>query len=337
MKNLELIKDYDYVSWIKLPEEYRCSWINSEFLYSNNSVLIHNTPVRIRHVTCLIKCYECRVTVPLSTHIIIVNMIKKILIISCTTIYNHLRTQAFIMNQMKKNKSKDCVSVIQAINNWIIVKVLLLVAQLLICMYSASVQDLTCVTAIVHVHWHHDACGANDMQYRSTYILSVDYYNIAQSIDTIYWNNEYIYNILHGYISKCPETNRITVYGCLLYSIADYLTLLLLNLLYYNCTCIMKSTNSIVYVGNYSEMHRTNVFTHHYVTEPETIDIELLVYDIIAHALLRSLHTLCIQAKMLIYVFQTNYQTNYKCIKSYTKLQEQKFSVLRKKLINLKH
>ena len=117
MKNLELIKDYDYVSWIKLPEEYRCSWINSEFLYSNNSVLIHNTPVRIRHVTCLIKCYECRVTVPLSTHIIIVNMIKKILIISCTTIYNHLRTQAFIMNQMKKNKSKDCVSVIQAINN----------------------------------------------------------------------------------------------------------------------------------------------------------------------------------------------------------------------------
>ena len=61
------------------------------------------------------------------------------------------RTQAFIMNQMKKNKSKDCVSVIQAINNWIIVKVLLLVAQLLICMYSASVQDLTCVTAIIHV------------------------------------------------------------------------------------------------------------------------------------------------------------------------------------------
>ena len=105
---------------------------------------------------------------------------------------------------------------------------------------------------------------------------------------------------MQGYISKCSETNRITVYGCLLYSIADYLTLLLLNLLYYNCTCIMKSTNSIVYVGNYSEMHRTNVFTHYYVTEPETIDIELLVYDIIAHALLRSLHTLCIQAKMLI-------------------------------------
>ena len=148
------------------------------------------------------------------------------MIISCTAIYNHVRTQAFIMNQMKKNKSKDCVSVIQAINNWIIVKVLLLVAQLLICMYSASVQDLTCVTAIVHVHLHHDTCGANDMQYRSTYILSVDYYNIAQSIDTIYWNNEYIYNILQGYISKCSETNWITVYGCLLYSIADYLTLL---------------------------------------------------------------------------------------------------------------
>ena len=106
------------------------------------------------------------------------------MIISCTAIYKHLRTQAFIMNQMKKHKSnlvskshfnnvfylkhkyyiegitlidiEDCVSVIQAINNWIIVKVLLLVAQLLICMYSASVQDLTCVTAIVHVHWHHD-------------------------------------------------------------------------------------------------------------------------------------------------------------------------------------
>ena len=99
----------------------------------------------------------------------------------------------------------------------------------------------------------------------------------------------------------------------------------------------MKSTNSIMCVGRYSEMHRTNVFTNHYVTEPETIDIELLVYDIIAHALLRSLHTLCIQAKMLIYFFQTNYQTNYKCTKSYTKLQEQKISVLRKKLINLKH
>ena len=73
--------------------------------------------------------------------------------------------------------------------------------------------------------------------WKPLYIKSVDYYDVSQLIAIICCNNAYIYSILQVYISKCVETNRISLFMDVYPIIIDCVTLLLL---YNTCTYVCR-------------------------------------------------------------------------------------------------
>ena len=111
-----------------------------------------------------------------------------------------------------------------------------------------------------HVHCRHDTCGVKDIQYRSTYILSVDYYNVSPLIAIIYCNNGYIYSILQ--VSSVSGQKQIGSLFMDVYPIINCVTLQYMHI------CIVKSTNPIVdqiCVENYSEVYIISYTRHRYL------------------------------------------------------------------------
>ena len=86
----------------------------------------------------------------------------------------------------------------------------------------------------VGLHWRCDTCGVKDMQYRSIYKLSVDYYRVSQLIATIYCNNRYIYSISQVYTSVSVQKQI----GSLFMDNNPTIDCVTLLLLYNTCTYV---------------------------------------------------------------------------------------------------